>query len=46
MGAAIVSGCDTPSILELGEEALDLVAPAIERFVVGIRGLPGFYWIK
>lgn len=34
MSASIVARCDTTPVLELGEEILDFVALAVERFVV------------
>ena len=35
MSASIVSCCDAPPILQLGEHVLDLVALTVERLVVG-----------
>ncbi len=40
MRASVITGCDTPPVLEFGEEVLDLVALAVERLVMGIRHLP------
>lgn len=34
MGASVVAGGDASPVLELGEQVLDLVAPAVERGVV------------
>jgi hypothetical protein len=43
--AAVVAGMDAPPVLEASEHVLDLVALAIEGFVVGDRDLAvGFGW--
>lgn len=34
MGASVVSGCDAPPVLELGEEVLDPVALLVKLLVV------------
>jgi hypothetical protein len=34
--ASVVTGCDAPPVLELGEQVLDLVALPIQRNVVGV----------
>ena len=40
MGTAVVAGVYAPPILELSEHALDLVALAIERLVLGYLDFP------
>jgi hypothetical protein len=39
VGASVVSGCDAAPVLDPAEDVLDLVALAIEVFVVGVLDL-------
>ena len=44
MGATVVTGGDASPVLEAGKQVLDLVALAIELFVVGVLDLAIGSW--
>ena len=44
VGASVIAGRDTAPILEFPEPAFDLVALAVECFVLRMLGFPGLSW--
>ena len=44
MGASVISGVNTPPILEFGEHILDLVALSVEVLVVGDLDFSALPW--
>ena len=44
VGASVIAGRDTAPIFEFPEQAFDLVALAVECFILRMLGFPGLSW--